>query len=293
MDRRQRGWTLVAGAGIVVALAALIWAPPAGEELETPTRRADVRPQERPSAPPKPEPDLGGIVDGLQPTVAVANPDDLVRGAITALSRHPRVTEWLVTDGIARRVVSAVEAVADGYSPRDELSFARPEAPLFVTYEGAQPMITRGSFRRYDLVVEVLESVDPAGVAMAYRRLYPRLEAIHRELPFARGVLHERVLEAVDHLLAVEVPDGPYAVVRQTRTWAFLDPELESLSDAQRHLLRTGPRNARSIQRCLVRVRDAIDAEPETVAGVRSDADGAFEPAAYQEGSEASRSSTP
>lgn len=293
MNSRHRAWTFVVGAGLAVALAALLWSPPGGEEIEEPLRRAVVRPLEAPPIPPQRRPERRPGDDGSRPAVSDTNPDDLVRSVIGALSRHPQVTDWLVTEGMARRLVSAVEAVADGYSPRDELSFARPRTPLFVTYEGAQAMITNGSFRRYDLVVEVMESLDPAGVAVAYRRLYPRLETVHDELPLARGVLHERVLEAVDHLLAVEVPDAPYAVVRETRTWAYLDPDLEALSDAQRHLLRMGPRNARAVQRCLARVRDAIEPEATDGVAVRSVVDRTLEPVFYQEGSEASRSSTP
>jgi hypothetical protein len=91
----------------------------------------------------------------------------------------------------------------------------------------------------------------------------------------------------------VEVPDAPYAVIRETRTWAYLDPELEALSDAQRHLLRMGPRNARAVQRCLARVRDAIEAEATDAVEVRSAVGRAPEPVSYQEGSDASRSSTP
>jgi hypothetical protein len=216
---------------------------------------------------------------GAEQGGGVDDVDDLVRSAVGALSSNSHLMTWLVSDGLAVRLVSAVEAVADGYSPRDELSFARPAMPFYVAHDGGQAVVTGATFRRYDAAAGAFASLDPAGVAAAYRRLLPRLEAIHDDLPYARGRFHDRVLEAIDQLLATPVPDGPYAVVRGVRGWAFADPDLESLSGAQRHLLRMGPRNARAVQATLATVRDAI--EPPTsirtaAARVVPDPDGSW-----------------
>ncbi len=293
MDTRRRSWMLIGAAAFVVTAVAMVLGSPGREARSDPSRRVVVvEPVELPQIPavapsaPADTPTDDGPVDF----------DGVVRAASAGLSRHPQLAAWLVTDGLARRLVAAVEAVADGYSPREELAFARPVMPLYVRYEGVQAMITDASFRRYDLAVEVVASIDPAGFAEAYRRLRPRLEQIHDALPYARGDLHGRVLEAVDHLLAVDVPDGPYAVTRQTRTWGFADPALEGLSDAQRHLLRMGPDNARSVQSSLRRLREAVEpvstAHDERVTGLEDTPVAALR-SVYQEGSEASRSSTP
>ena len=103
------------------------------------------------------------------------------------------------------------------------------------------------------------------------------------------------MLEAIDHLLEVDIPEAPYAVARRTRTWAFADPVLEGMSDAQRHLLRMGPRNATKIQGSLRRLREALEsaaAVSATTSGP-SDRPAAASTAVYQDGLEASRSSTP
>lgn len=211
------------------------------------------------------EPLDSGLVRATAPGSAATGTeltDDLVRAAAGALSHHPALMSWLVTDDLAQRLVAAIGAVADGYSPREELRFARPTQPFFVRHDGGQPVITSATFRRYDLAVEAATSLDPDGVVDAYQRLRPRLEQIHGALPYARGSLGDRLDEAIDHLLATPVPAAPYPVRRQTRTWAFADPRLEGLSDAQRHLLRTGPANARRIQIWLGEVREALEARP-------------------------------
>ncbi len=291
MDMGRRSWILIGAAVVVVTAVAIMLGP---REPAAPVDRGDrvaVEAVGRPRAP------VGSSPAPITtPEDTPTDVDGIVQAAAAGLSRHPQLAAWLVTDGIARRVVSAVEAVADGYSPREELAFTRPPMPLYVRYEGVQAMITEASFRRYDLVAEVAASIDSVGLAETYRELEPQLEQVHRALPYARGDLRTRLVEAIDHLLAVEVPDGPYAVTRQTRTWGFADPALEALSDAQRHLLRMGPRNARSVQASLRGFREAL--EPPSVGqdegGRIGDAvpTGAVRPV-YQEGSDASRSSTP
>lgn len=291
MNMRRRSWLLIGAAVIVVTAAAVVLGPPDRAAPSHRARRVVVVPVERqptpvipPSAPDTRTDDVSTDVDGV------------LRAAVEELSLHPQLATWLVTDGLARRVVAAVEAVADGYSPREELAFARPALPLYVRYEGVQAMITDASFRRYDLVTDVVASIDPGGLADAYRRLRPRLEQVHDALPYGRGGLHARVLEAIDHLLAVDVPDGPYAVTRHTRTWGFTDPGLEGLSDAQRHLLRMGPRNARSLQASLRRFREALEPAGTDVDGRRTAPEdpsvGAVR-SVYQDGFDASRSATP
>jgi len=292
MDMHRRSWMLIGAAAVVVTAVAVVLGPRDPEARTGPADRVLV------------EPLLPRLAPEIVPPAPVATStadvstdvDRIVQAAAAELSRHPQLAAWLVTDGLARRLVAAVDAVADGYSPREELAFTRPATPLFVRYEGVQAMITDASFRRYDLAAEVVESIDPTGLAEAYRHVRPQLEQIYEALPYGRGKLHERVLEAIDHLLAVEVPDGPYAVTRQTRTWGFADPALEGLSDAQRHLLRMGPRNARSVQSSLRRFRAALEpgsAEDDDGGSVGDGPTAVAVRPVYQEGSEASRSSTP
>lgn len=280
----KRAVVIVAGAIATAAVVSvLMFSAPSPWPHATKTSPIRVARLERPAEPDRLDdagPGMGQASPDTPPAVTlgaamgvghrrqVDDVDDLVRSAVGALSSNSHLMTWLVSDRLAVRFVSAVEAVADGYSPRDELSFARPAMPFYVTHDGGQAVVTSATFRRYDAAAEAFASLDTAGVAAAYRRLLPRLEAIHDDLPYARGSFHDRVLEAIDQLMETPVPDGPYAVVRGVRGWAFADPELEGLSGAQRHLLRMGPRNARAVQATLATVRDAI--EPPTPTPIRS-----------------------
>lgn len=186
------------------------------------------------------------------------NLDELVRLAAASLSSHPEFASWLVHERLLRRFVLAVDAVAGGYSPRDEIEFLRPQRAFLVREQEGTLVITASSYRRYDAVADVVASIDLLGAAELYRRLEKRLDDVYEEVGWAGSDFDSRFREAVDHLLEVEVPDGPYEVEQRTIVYAFAEDSLEHLSDAQRQLLRMGPRNARQVQTSLRKLRRAI-----------------------------------
>ena len=62
----------------------------------------------------------------------------------------------------------------------------------------------------------------------------------------------DRTLErAIVSLLATPIPDGPVDVTPRGIVYGYADPDIESVTAAQKHLLRMGPRNARAIQQKL------------------------------------------
>jgi len=207
----------------------------------------------------------------FQPPVDT-NPDGVVREVVASLSTHHQLSVWLAGDGLVRSLVAAVDDVASGASPAHHLGFLAPGRRFSVIERADRTTANPVSYGRYDLPTEVFVSVDTEGAIAAYEGLRSELEAAHREVtPWNTG-FHERLLEAVDHLLETPIPEDDPALVPIISAWAYVDPELEALSDAQRHLLRMGPRNAR-----MVHGKRAALSGPKEVRLV--DADVAAEPA--------------
>jgi hypothetical protein len=192
-------------------------------------------------------------------TAIVGDADDAFRAAAAAVSSHPVVAGWLAGTGLLRRVVVAVDDVASGASPVHHLGFLRPERPFTVIDRTDRTTANPVAYGRYDLPTEILTSVDTAAVVVAYQGLRARLEAAHREVSPLNVGFHQRLLEAIEHLLATPIPEDEPALVPVGGVWTYVDPELEALSDAQRHLLRMGPRNARTVQAKLAELRHALD----------------------------------
>jgi len=185
--------------------------------------------------------------------------DELVRRLVSTLSSHPKLTAWLVTDDLLHRFVATVESIAGGYSPRDELGFLKPLQPLSVQRAGSDRLvITPASFRRYDLATQVFVSLDSDAAVAVYRQLEEQLKQAHRQTAWFGPELEVRMRQAIDHLLAVEVPQEELEVKISEYAYVYADERLEKLSGAQRQLLRTGPSNARRIQEKLLELRAAF-----------------------------------
>jgi Protein of unknown function (DUF3014) len=184
--------------------------------------------------------------------------DDFVRRLASGISAHPEWVSWLVTDGLVERFVASVEAVADGYSPSGELGFVATEHPFLVREDEGRLVIAAGTYRRYNLAVEVLGSVDAEAAVAILRELEPAIEEARQDVAWHRGSFEDRLRQAIDHLLAVEVPTGVIEVERRTRTYTFADDDFERMSDAQRHLLRMGRRNALAVQAKLRNIRSVF-----------------------------------
>jgi hypothetical protein len=184
--------------------------------------------------------------------------DEAVRSLVAGISAHPQWASWLVTDDLLFRLVGAVEAVADGYSPADELGFLAAEGPFLVREDAGRLVIAAGTYRRYNLAVEVLSSVDADDAVAILRTLAPEIEEARSEVAWHRGEFEDRLRQAVDHLLEVEVPTGPIEVERRSISYAYADDGYEMLSPAQRQLLRMGRANANAVQSKLRDLRSAF-----------------------------------
>ena len=167
--------------------------------------------------------------------------DGLFRAAVGRLSTHPELASYLVNDRLLRRFVRAVDAIAGGYSPSDEIEFLRPSRPFFVREDEGRLVIASGTYRRYDIVTDVFTSLDSDGAIELYRQFRPRLEAIYREVGWANDDFDTRLREAVDHLLEVTTSSGQVEVEQRAIVYAYADDRFENLTGAQKHFLRMGP----------------------------------------------------
>jgi hypothetical protein len=258
---RTRSLAVIATASLlaVVAALAILSVRSRGQLASTPAQPVVVEALPAPSYPPTPvPPPLETASDDHDLSLS----DEVVRAMVGELSSHPALASWLLSDRLVRRFAEAVEMVAAGMSPVDQLEFLRPDTPFVVHRRQGRLVIAPSSFRRYDLAAEVFVSIDSEGAVALLRRLEPHLGELHAELAWYDGDFEDRLVEAMDHLLEVEVPEGPMVVRAGVLTYAYADHRLEDLSDAQRHLLRMGPTNATRVQAKLRQLRAELRPEP-------------------------------
>ena len=180
---------------------------------------------------------------------------------IAALVGAPRFESLFITDDIVRRIVATVDNL-----PRQkvamQLSPAKPPAGRFVTAGGEDQMVLgAANFERYTPWIELVDSLDPDATFELYRRLYPQFQAAYESLGNPDGYFNDRVIDVIDHLLAMPEPPETIALTRPNVLYEFADPALEAQSAGRKLLLRMGPGNAARVKMKLRDMRDRIAAK--------------------------------
>jgi hypothetical protein len=201
---------------------------------------------------------LGGKPDDIV-VPPLDESDALVRQLVAALSSHPRVAAWLTTDNLIRNFTAVVHDVSAGMTPARRLSVLAPERSFRPVDRDGDLRIDAESYTRYNSLADAVASVDAAGAARLYATLKPRIEEAYTEQGFPNQPFDQTIERAIVHLLQTPiVSDTPVVEPRGADVFAYADPRLESLSSAQKHLLRMGPRNVRVVHEKLREIAIAL-----------------------------------
>jgi len=197
-----------------------------------------------------------------EPTPIVLPPldgsDAMLLSMVEGLSAHPRLADVADIEGIARAFVMVVVSIANGESPRATLEYIEPEDEFAIAEREGRVVIDPASFERYTWVTGVFSSLDATGAAEVYTQLEPLFDQAYRELGYPDGRFRDALDTAMNRLASTPVPEGYVEVRRGNVLWEFRDTALESLSPAQKHLLRMGPANARLVQSKIREIQAAL-----------------------------------
>ncbi|MXX74270.1 MAG: DUF3014 domain-containing protein [Holophagales bacterium] len=220
-------------------------APTAVVDEAAPEPEAESEAAEAAAPASEPEPDLAGS-------------DSLVRELVAGLSRHAEWLAWLAPEELTIGFVRSVGAVAYDEPPQNGLEPLQPEDGFSVVRRGQRFYPAETSYRRYDLAVDVFDSVDVAGAAGAYEQLEPLFERAHDELGYP-GEFGDTLELAVTKLLSTPMPESPPELRLRVISFEYVDPALESLSPAQKLLLRLGPENGDRVRSKLRELYGALE----------------------------------
>jgi Protein of unknown function (DUF3014) len=175
--------------------------------------------------------------------------DQLIRDGVVSLTRHEGVNAWLSPDELIRKFVAFVDGVATGQVPKDPVRILSPEGPFLARQisEGVY-LLDSASYKRYDFFTAVVVSLDSRRAAEFYLLVKPMLQEAYDELGYPDRKFDVVVFQAIGRLLETPVINKPIRLVRPVVMYEFEDKKLESLSAAQKQLIRMGPRNSRALQ---------------------------------------------
>ncbi len=194
--------------------------------------------------------------------VALDKSDDVVRNLGRSLSDHAQYAKWLTSRGLIRRVVASVDNIANGESPRAHFDFFKTDQKFKILIKDDKTFIDPASYNRYNTAADVFNSLDTTGCMSLYRQLKPAFQEAYKELGYPQKDFQETLQKAISNLLAVPVVEGNIEVRKKILSYAFVDSELEKMSEAQKHLFRMGPENIKIIQDKLKDFAAALKGSP-------------------------------
>jgi hypothetical protein len=266
---RSRTAPVFIGVVAVVTLVAIaIWFASAEWLAPAPTSSSDLatRPPLAPSAamPPLAAPEVPTLrhplpeVPAGAPLPALAASDDSFVAALAASFGRGDLGRWLVRQDLIRRIVVTVDNLPRKTVPQ-RMSPVKPvEGAFAVELAGGSPVVAAANARRYEPLLRALDASDAAQLVAVYVQWYPRFQEAYRELGYPNGHFNDRLVEAIDTLLATPATVGPPAVVQPKVLWEYADPRLEALPAGQKVLLRMGPENADRVKARLAAIRRLV-----------------------------------
>lgn len=282
--RSARGWIVGAIVVIVVVALAAWWyfsrmpgvdmarhGPAPSEPASTSTAPlAITHPIEQAQA--------GPASASTAPLPTLEDSDNPAARALAALPGAQGLAELLITRGLIPHIVATVDALPRQSIGSSVLPMHTPGGEFEVETDDGQVRLDAGNFARYAPYMKIVDAVDPRTLVDWYVRWYPLFQQAYRELGYPRGYFNDRVIAAIDNMLAAPNARGAIALVKTRNDhYAFADPTWEALSVGQKLMIRVGPENERTLKAKLRSIRalllgNAPGLPPPAMAGTAAPA---------------------
>ena len=222
----------------------------------TPPAKSAPAPSPQADAPPairNPLPDS----DAKLPTLA--NSDSLMRESLVELLGRKAFDDFIVPDRLIPRIVAMVDNLPRRSTPRRLMPLHPVSGPFIIAGRtGEQMTLDPTNYRRYTPYVRVLEAAPASTVVSLYVQTYPLFQRAYDELGYGSGYFNDRLIEAIDDLLAAPEISAPIELMQPKVFYEFADPDLETRSAGQKMLIRMGAENARRVKAKLLEIRQAL-----------------------------------
>ena len=262
--RRRARWVLVLLAiCAAVALWSIVWQPQTVSQLP-------IAPTTAPSPAPKAE--SAPARYPIEATAASLPPlndsDATLLTALTALFGG-KLSSLIETRELVRNTVVTVDNLPRKALPSQKLPI-RPVAGSFGTASANDGLVIgETNSTRYVPYIRLLETVDATRLVQFYTRFYPLFQQAYRELGYPNGHFNDRVVEAIDVVLASPEAPASIAVVQPKIFYEFADPALEQLPAGQKLMLRIGRDNATRVKDRLREIRALLVAQGTSAVAAR------------------------
>jgi hypothetical protein len=184
--------------------------------------------------------------------------DAMMRESISGLIGAKPFADMVVPSDFIRRIVATVDNLPRPTAPRRAMPLNPVPGALATASAGEDTVLDAANYARYAPYVRVMEAMETNAVVYSYLRAYPLFQRAYEELGFPGKYFNDRLVEAIDNLLAAPEIAAPVRIKRDKVLYTFEDEALESRSAGQKAMIRMGPENAVRVKAKLREIRKAI-----------------------------------
>jgi hypothetical protein len=191
------------------------------------------------------------------PIPALDHSDVEVKQRLLALEWRPGLAGLFMTEDMLRNFSVHVDNIAQGQLAKGH-RLLQPLEQKFALADGETMQLDDNSFKRYTPYIQLLESVPPQQMIKLFNRYEPLLQQAYAEQGYPDQLFKNKLIAAIDMLLATPEVNYPLALVRPAVIYEFADPAIEQLPAAQKQMIRLGPDNQRRVKALLQQYRQLL-----------------------------------
>ena len=190
-----------------------------------------------------------------KPLPALMVSDTTMQNTLADLFGPASLGKVFYEDAIIHRFVTTVDNLPRKTIPSRNLPVKPIAGPLATSAKDDNISISAENASRYTPYVRMAEAIDPKSLVSAYVHFYPLIQQDYRDLGYPKGYFNDRLIEAIDDLLAAPESKDPLQVVQPKVLYQYADPELEARSAGQKIMMRMGNENAAKVKAKLQEIR--------------------------------------
>ncbi len=202
-----------------------------------------------------------GPIDPGTATLDAPAADRAISSALASIPGREQILRFTLPSEVVRRVVLTIDNLPGDSMSMQYRAVNPTSGPLLVERQGKGRFIAADNARRYEDFVKMAEALDVRRVVGLYKRFYPLFQQEYSAIGYPDRHFNDRVVEAIDDLLATPNPTGPIELIQPRVLHEYADPGLERRSVGQRMMLRMGTDHANRLKAKLREIRSALTNE--------------------------------
>ncbi|HEX8739251.1 MAG TPA: DUF3014 domain-containing protein [Casimicrobiaceae bacterium] len=254
---------------ILIGLAWLVWramyphaAPAPTTAPPTPAASAPPASSPVPGTPLHPIESVPSVAPLTTPLPSLADSDAAMKEAIAGVLGRSGGEDVLQFREIVARFVATIDNLPRKTASANRLP-VRPATGALATEQSAGAItLSPANSVRYAPYMAVLEAVNVPRLVSAYVHFYPLFQQAYVELGYPGKYFNDRLIVAIDDLLAAPEPSSPVALAQPKIVYTFADPQFEAMSAGQKIMVRIGPDNELRVKAKLREIRKALVGNP-------------------------------